>query len=893
MNRSLPALRRIALGLLAGFTLASPALGAGDLDTNFNPNVYLNNIGFGGASGIPYACAVQRDNKIIIAGYFDTVGGVARNSMARLNTDGSVDSGFDPSPNGLVTTVLVQPDGKILVKGLFTTIAGVSCTNFARLNADGTFDTGFTSPTVNFDIYGIGLQPDGKIVIGGYFTSVNSTTRNRIARLNSDGSLDTGFNPNANGTVGSVFVQADGKIIVSGAFTTVGGVARTRFARLNSDGTLDTGFVPASGTAQPSAVAVQANGKVIFADSSFYPQLNRLNADGSVDTGFAPPVLEGPGFTDSYGVYGLTVQADGKILVSGGFLYADSAANRWIIRLASNGALDSSFAPDNYYSYGGYLNGATLQQNGGVLIFGSLQNVGITTRNGMARLSNDAATETLTVPSSSRVEWLRGGSTPEAEWVGFELSTNGGSSWSFLGSGTRITGGWELTGLSLPSDGLVRARAQARTNGSSSLIETVVPFPGEIAVRGNNVDIADGDTTPSVTDYTELEPVGVTGGTGSRLFTIANVGGRALTISGLSISGTHAADFSVGSPPGTPLAAHSTWSFSVNFNPSALGTRSATVTITSDDPDEGTFEFDIQGEGIEPEINIKGNSVTIADGDTTPSTGDHTDFGVTSSGAGAVVRTFTIENTGVNDLVISNMWMNDFSSEFVLGGISFPATVAPSSSTTFTVTFKPSGAGTRSSTVQVFSNDGDEGDPYDFKVQGFSDPEIDILGNGISIADGDTTPSTSDHTDLGMPAVSGGSVVQIFTIQNTGTTDLIVSNLASTGTHWWNFTTGGLSLPAVVAPSSSTTFTVTFTPSAAGLRTASILVYSNDGNEGNFYDFAVQGIAGPEMNVQGNSTTIVDSDSTPDAADHTEFGSVSVASGTLSRTFTIQNTSTL
>ena len=100
--------------------------------------------------------------------------------------------------------------------------AGQARNYIARLNADGTLDTGF-NPNADGYVYSIALQADGKILIGGCFTTIGGVTRNRIARLNADGTLDTGFNPNANGHVYSIALQADGKILVGGDFTTIGG----------------------------------------------------------------------------------------------------------------------------------------------------------------------------------------------------------------------------------------------------------------------------------------------------------------------------------------------------------------------------------------------------------------------------------------------------------------------------------------------------------------------------------------------------------------------------------------------------------------------------------------------------------------------------------------------
>jgi len=102
-----------------------------------------------------------------------------------------------------------------------------------------------------------------------------------------------------------------------------------------------------------------------------------------------------------------------------------------------------------------------------------------TARNHLARLLNDPATQTISVPDATQVQWLRGGTAPEVEQVTFELSTDGGLTWTALGSGARISGGWAATGLSLPFAGSIRAQGRAtggENNGSSSLIEQVAGY---------------------------------------------------------------------------------------------------------------------------------------------------------------------------------------------------------------------------------------------------------------------------------------------------------------------------------------------------------------------------------------------------------------------------------
>ncbi len=88
--------------------------------------------------------AVQADGKIVIGGGFISVNGAPRKYIARLNTDGSVDTGFNigRGANRPVTAVAVQTDGKIIIAGQFTIVNGVLRNRIARLNADGSVDGG-------------------------------------------------------------------------------------------------------------------------------------------------------------------------------------------------------------------------------------------------------------------------------------------------------------------------------------------------------------------------------------------------------------------------------------------------------------------------------------------------------------------------------------------------------------------------------------------------------------------------------------------------------------------------------------------------------------------------------------------------------------------------------
>lgn len=120
----------------------------------------------------------------------------------------------------------------------------------------------------------------------------------------------------------------------------------------------------------------------------------------------------------------------------------------------------------------------------------------------------------------------------------------------------------------------------------------------EIDLQGNGTSIASGDTTPSSADHTDLGEAAIGDAPVIRTFTIANSGGVALSLSGTpSVSGTNAAEFAVVAEPSATVAAGAATTFQVAFSPNATGLRSAVLTIRSDDIDEGTYTFAIQGTG--------------------------------------------------------------------------------------------------------------------------------------------------------------------------------------------------------------------------------------------------------------------------------------------------------
>ena len=201
----------------------------GALDTDFDTS--------NGPDDNVLAIALQDDGKVLVGGEFTTIEGSNRKYIARFNDDGSWESGFGSGmePNSSITAVDIQDDGKVIIAGGFTQINSADYLYVARLNTDGLVDSSFnTSAGPNNWLYAAAAYSSGKVMIGGGFTNVGGTPINRIARLNSDGSLDTTFDPGSGPTnwVYALAVQDDGKVLIGGAFNTVSGAARNHIARL-------------------------------------------------------------------------------------------------------------------------------------------------------------------------------------------------------------------------------------------------------------------------------------------------------------------------------------------------------------------------------------------------------------------------------------------------------------------------------------------------------------------------------------------------------------------------------------------------------------------------------------------------------------------------------------
>jgi hypothetical protein len=174
-------------------------------------------------------------------------------------------------------------------------------------------------------------------------------------------------------------------------------------------------------------------------------------------------------------VEALAVQEDGKILVGGAFTTLGGVARSNIGRLNPDGTLDTTFYP----GANSYISTLAVQADGKIVVGGSFSELDGEPRSSIGRLSSKGvAFQDLNLNTSgTTLTWLRSGAGPEVWRVAFLFSTDG-VNWTPLGAGTRITGGWQLAGLSLPHNQnlFIRARGYYATgfqNGSASIVASV------------------------------------------------------------------------------------------------------------------------------------------------------------------------------------------------------------------------------------------------------------------------------------------------------------------------------------------------------------------------------------------------------------------------------------
>ena len=307
------------------------------------------------------------------------------------------------------------------------------------------------------------------------------------------------------------------------------------------------------------------------------------------------------------------------------------------------------------------------------------------------------------------------------------------------------------------------------------------------------------------------QTVGVAGA--PHTFTLGNTGGTAVTVS--AVSSSNAAEFAIsGSTCAGSVAAGGSCSFSVTFTASGAGARSGSITVTS------------TGTGSPQAIAVSGTGTSVATPGALSVPASYA-FGTQTIGVAGSPQAFTLTNTGGSPVTMTAITSSN-AAEFALTSSSCTGAVAAGASCSFSVTFTASAAGARSASITVASS-------------GTGSPQtIALTGTGTSVATPGalTLPAAYAFADQ---TVAVASAAKSFTLANTGGAAVTISGVASSNAA--EFAIGASTCTGDVAPGGTCSFAVTFTPSAAGPRSAAITVTSN-------------GVGSPQaLAVSGNGTT--------------------------------------
>lgn len=301
---------------------------------------------------------VLKDGKILVGGGFTQIAGQTHPYLARLTSDGQLDTTFPGGTDGRVYRLEQQPTGEILVSGSFSNLQGVARLSLGRLRSDGMVDEDFDAGGLfgpDTFAFAIAIQPDHKILVAkGYFP----TSKGGLLRLNVNGQLDDTFvqtNAFEQYHIFTISPRTNGSILVAGGFQAVNGFSTPGLALFTTTGELNTNFVSPLRTNSYSAVysvAEYPDGGLLMGGGFWRDGVTnkmvvaKLTSSLEWDFNFDPDVFD-PQFSSPYFSYAMSIilQRDGKIVAGGYFAEVGGYWRRNIVRLDPQGHVDPCFDP--------------------------------------------------------------------------------------------------------------------------------------------------------------------------------------------------------------------------------------------------------------------------------------------------------------------------------------------------------------------------------------------------------------------------------------------------------------------------------------------------------------------------------------------------------------------
>jgi uncharacterized delta-60 repeat protein len=303
------------------------------------------------SSGHFYNFKFINENEILVAGTFESFGGIPVKNIARIKSNGTVDAAFDPGKlTYQIFGLAVKADGSFIV------VDGGSAKAFDNL---GNFKQ---------EIYGDkkidGLFRDntGNIFLAGSFHSIMGVKKPFVSKLKDDLTLDNSFTSLLTYTTGitNIAAQSDGKVLVGGSYRLHDiNNFDSRLIRINLDGTVDQSFIPQ--TTIPNSLCLLPDGKILVVE--YFGTLARLLSTGVKDESFHQPKIVSNDYVSAMSVYG------DKIYLSGNFASVDGTSSQGMIRLNMDGTVDNSFKSTLPPS--SFISSFNFQSNGKIIAAGT------------------------------------------------------------------------------------------------------------------------------------------------------------------------------------------------------------------------------------------------------------------------------------------------------------------------------------------------------------------------------------------------------------------------------------------------------------------------------------------------------------------------------------------
>ena len=324
---------------------------------------------------------------------------------------------------------------------------------------------------------------------------------------------------------------------------------------------------------------------------------------------------------------------------------------------------------------------------------------------------------------------------------------------------------------------------------------------GSLAITGAPVQAVSGPAAAMFPSSEDFGGVTVGQSSGSKLLTLTNTGGQALSVTSISVTGSNPADF-VATPNcslPTALSPNATCTISLIFSPTVSGARQASLAATDNAPDSPQV-VPLSGIGAAP---LPG--VTLVPGSLS--------FASTTQGSTSTAQAITVTNVGPGPLHISSVLPGgvnpgDFQLSSACSGVYLAGATC-----NIVVTFSPLGAGQRSATITI--NDDAPDSPQSAQ----------LTGTGAAPPPG--TPIVKlAPTSVSFGTVTQGAAVgtQIVTLTSSGTGPLHIGSVALGGTNSSDFSITNNCTAAAYAVGATCTIGVSVSPVAIGQRSALVTI---------------------------------------------------------------------